>query len=130
MVKKTQKDRVLRELALCPTIKSACSRAQFPRATYYRLIEKDPIFEQQAEEALQLGKMRSRDVIKSMLFEKALDGNLKAIKFWLENNDPDYDPLLKKQVLEKRNELLPVTSIEIIPYCKGCHGKDKLDDKV
>ena len=80
-----KKDKLIEELEQGTTIKSACGVVGVTTQTYYYHIDKDEDFKNRAEEA----KRKADAQVEKSLFQTAIEGNVKAIKYWLTNRNPE-----------------------------------------
>jgi hypothetical protein len=72
-------------------------------------MKKDEWFKTQVEEALDNGRDHISDIAKSKLFEKVTLGNMRAITYWLDNNDKDHlKPRKAVEPTRTRNDLKEV----------------------
>jgi DNA-binding transcriptional ArsR family regulator len=71
-------------------IQIACQQADVSRATYYRWLEKDEKFKQEADEAKKEGSDVINDLAESGLIKAIKEGNITAIFYRLNHCHPDY----------------------------------------
>ena len=73
-----------------PFLSHACKKSGVARATVYRWIKDNAQFRNEVEGALGLGRKNMCDVAEASLFKKTADGDMSAIRFVLQNNEPRY----------------------------------------
>ena len=84
------KKRFLEALSKTPFIVYAAKQVGIDKATIYRWKEKDKNFRKNVEVSLGYGRAGYCDAAESQLLKKVNQGDFKAIKFYLENNDKRY----------------------------------------
>lgn len=84
------KEKFLKILEQVPFISHASKKAGIDKATIYRWRKKDKRFNSEVEEALDIGRSGLCDVAESQLVKKINQGEFRAIKFFIENNDKRY----------------------------------------
>jgi hypothetical protein len=90
---KSEKARFLEALEQVPIIQVACKNCNISRATYYRWIERDPVFQREVSLRLMRGVDSINDLAESQLIKHLKDGNLHAIKYWLGHRNKEFkDP--------------------------------------
>jgi hypothetical protein len=100
---------LIESLAEVPSITNACKKYGIARNTFYTWMKKDEWFKTQVEEALDNGRDHISDIAKSKLFEKVTLGNMRAITYWLDNNDKDHlKPRKAVEPPRTRNDLKEV----------------------
>lgn len=87
-----EKKKLIETLAEAPFISHACKKLGIPRATFYRWRAEDENFGEGVRGALEMGRARGCDMAEAALLKLIQDGNIVAIKFFLQNNDPRYTP--------------------------------------
>lgn len=87
--KDTAKKQILERLTKNFTISSACHAVGIDRKTFYRWIDEDPLFKQEAYENIQECKKDVTDLANNRLIKQIDNGNLTAVMFWLNNKDPE-----------------------------------------
>lgn len=85
-----EKELFLERYRKTPIIQSVCEQLNIGRTTYYRWIAEDSDFYQKTIEALQEGRNYLNDVMEYKLVQKAINGDLTAIIFFLKYNHPRY----------------------------------------
>lgn len=73
-----------------PFLSHACKKSGVSRATIYRWMKDNVQFRNEVEYALSLGRKNMCDVAEASLFKKTADGDMPAIRFVLQNNEPRY----------------------------------------
>lgn len=66
-------------------ISSACHAVGIDRKTFYRWIEEDEMFKQEAYDNIQECKKDVTDMANSRLVKQIDQGNLTAVMYWLNN---------------------------------------------
>jgi hypothetical protein len=69
-------------------ITNTCSAVGINRTTYYNWLDRDPEF----AEAIMEAEMELNDDIREVLIQKAADGDMTAVIFYLKNRHPDFKP--------------------------------------
>jgi hypothetical protein len=104
-----EKSKFLEILAETPIVSFACKKMGIDRRTYYRWYKDDKDFRDQADKILIIGRARISDIAESKLIEAINSGNMRAIVFWLQFNEPRYKPVRTTYVdpLNHRHVLAP-----------------------
>jgi hypothetical protein len=84
------KKKILEQLAKAPIVELACRKAGVPRSTYYRWLKDDNEFREFSEQAIDHGRDSMNDMAESKLIQKVQDGEMRALIYWLENNNSRY----------------------------------------
>lgn len=84
------KKKFLEALEETSLIAAAAKRVGIGRATIYRWRQTDPKFAASMDQALGYGRENKNDLVHGKLLVIALSGNVSAMKFFLENNHPQY----------------------------------------
>ncbi len=84
-----ERKKLLEALREAPFISHACKKIGIARATLYRWRE-NPAFEKEVQDALEMGRARGCDIAEAALFKQMQDGNMTAVKFFLQNNESRY----------------------------------------
>lgn len=79
------KERFILCLDVLGTIKAACRKCGIHKTTMYYWRKTDEAFRMKMDEV----DDNNIDTVESVLFKKALQGNMSAIKFYLENKRPE-----------------------------------------
>ena len=121
MTKKTSKKvkAFLEQLHTIPNISLACEKVGLTRNTIYRWCKDDPEFQENVDLALSRGEDSITDLAESKLITHINSGNLRAIKYWLDNRKKEYMRPRPKDYWKK--PFVPVDTIIIEAY------KDPLD---
>jgi hypothetical protein len=89
-MKKRNMKKLLEYLDTIPNISTACEKANISRNTFYRWMKEYPEFKAVFEEAYLKGLESMSDLAESKLFSKINQSDFKAIKYYLDNNNPRY----------------------------------------
>lgn len=92
-----------------PLIEPACQRAGVSRSTYYRWHKEDSRFRKKADNVISQGRLVVNDLAESKLMKLMKEGNLAAIKYWLDHNSKIYSE--KKVYL---SEIVLKTLVELL----------------
>lgn len=84
------KDAIIDCLQKSPFIESACKKVGIARSTYYEWIKADKEFAAAAEEAMQVSRATTNDIVESALLGKVTEGHFGSMKFYLEHNHSNY----------------------------------------
>lgn len=87
---KKLKEEIIEILSRNPIIQPACERCGIARSTLYRWKDKDKKFADRVEKAIDEGRILVSELAESMLLKAIKDSDLRAIMFWLKNNDYRY----------------------------------------
>jgi len=87
------KPKLLAELRKMPVVQVACQRANIPRSTYYRWLEADSIFAEDAKQALNFSTGIVNDMAVSKAIEGIKDGIPIYVIYWLNNRHSDFNQL-------------------------------------
>lgn len=80
----------LEYLVSIPNVSSACERSGISRNTFYTWLKKYPEFKIEYDIAYLKGIDAMCDLCESKLLTQVNQGSFKAIKYYLDNNDPRY----------------------------------------
>ncbi len=117
---KKDKELFLERFRKTPIIQSVCEQIGIGRTTYYRWVTEDPEFYQQVVAAIQEGRNYLNDVMEYKLIQKAINGDLTAIIFFLKYNHPRYS--------ERWDAIRPEdikTIVEYLTYTPDDFAKDR-----
>jgi hypothetical protein len=90
-MKKYRKEQALLEqLRIVPNVTLACEAVGLSRNTVYRWCREDPDFKIRLDEALESGVESVNDLAESKLIKHINNENLRAIRYWLDNNKKTY----------------------------------------
>jgi len=84
------KKKFLEEMSEFPSVSRACQKCDISRQSFYRWCKEDSNFKSSYEESLKRGVESINDLAESKLISKINNGELPAIKLWLENNKKEY----------------------------------------
>ena len=84
------KNTFIKVLEKIPFISHAAKQVNIDKATIYRWLKKDKKFKEKVDEALRIGRSGICDVAESQIIKKVNQGDFRACKFILENNDKRY----------------------------------------
>jgi len=90
MKKELTVKKILESLEKIPNISLACEKAGISRNTFYRWKNEDPIFARNINAVYKLGIKSVNDLSESKLVGLIQKSDIRAIKFWLENNKKNY----------------------------------------
>jgi len=99
------------------TIADACDAASVSRYRLYRDRQANTAFDRACRQALK----RRNELVEDALFERALNGDVHAQKFWLANRDPSR---WQKARQTERKDTLQVTLKDIVEQCARQQKKD------
>ena len=88
--RKEIKDKFLEILSNNHIISAVCKKVGIPRATFYRWIDEDENFKKDCVDTKMMGIKAVNDFCESNLINKIKDGNLSAMKYWLEAHNEVY----------------------------------------
>jgi hypothetical protein len=121
MSKIHEKSKLLQVLGETPLVSLACKKSGLSRATYYRWYKDDKSFRDCVDGILDMGRKNITDLAESSLIKEIQKGNMNAIRFWLQYNDPRYTPI-------RTTYVPPVTHfhrLNIGDVCSICGHKEK-----
>ncbi len=90
--KKKMKERFIEESLEHCQVSVVCYLLKIHRSTYYRWRDEDVDFKMKVEKAQEIGRERVNDKAEAKLEQSIGDGNIHAIKFWLQHNHERYKP--------------------------------------
>ena len=70
-------------------INKACEALGFDRKQLWRMIDRDPVFAEQVQRAVERGKVKRKDWLESLAYSMAPD-NPTMVMFLLKREDPSY----------------------------------------
>jgi len=100
----------LEQIRKIPNISLACEKVGISRNTIYRWCSEDPAFKERLDEAIENGADSISDLAESKLITHINNGNMQAIKYWLDNNKKKY---IKPRPKDLWNQTPPVTRVVI-----------------
>lgn len=110
--KVTTKRQLLERLSKNFMISSACHAVGIDRKTFYRWIEEDEMFKQEAYDNIQECKKDVTDMANSRLVKQIDQGNLTAVMYWLNNKDPE---ISDKTIYMNEDEINELSSLLFTP---------------
>lgn len=124
-MKKTKLEKkFLKELRRVPNVSLACENVRISRNTIYRWRIEHSAFKTKMDKALLSGVDSINDLAESKLVSHINNGNMRAIKYWLDNNKKNY---VKPRPKVEQQTFSPVTKIEIVaPEGYTVKDNDKL----
>lgn len=87
---KQDKIKIIEELRKVPIILVVCQKVGISRATIYRWMKEDSVFEKEVETAKHEGTQGINDLAESKLISNIQKGDNTAIIYWLKFNHPKY----------------------------------------
>lgn len=111
MKKHYKENKLIEQLERVPNVSLACEKVGIARNTVYRWCKEDPDFKARMDKALSAGTNSVNDLAESKLISHINKGNMRAIKYWLDNNKKSY---IKPRPKVEQRPFSPVTKIEII----------------
>lgn len=97
-----------------PLVAHACKKVNISRMTLHRWKEQDKDFAHDIKKTLDLSREDFNDFAESKLMELIQDGNMSAIRFWLENNKKVYKKANRRE-LENEEERAGESHIFVLP---------------
>ena len=94
---------LVKRLSEVRIVEIACKSVGISRATFYRWIRDDPIFEQDCDEAVRIGTATISDLAESQIVTKIKGGEIRAAVYWLEHHHSDYAPKPKRPIESPRS---------------------------
>ena len=90
MKKRLKEKALFDQLQKIPNLTIACEKIELSRNSVYRWCKEDPEFKSRLEEAINSGIDSISDLAESKLMSKINAGEIRAICYWLDNNDRKY----------------------------------------
>lgn len=90
MKKQRLKNKFLEEIKEYPNISAVCKKLDISRQTFYRWCIEDKKFKEEFDNSVSIGIDSINDLAESKLINKINNGELPAIKYWLNNNHKKY----------------------------------------
>lgn len=84
------KDKFLERLREAPVIQAAAMYAGIHRCTYYRWYDEDPVFQAEADKAIEEGRSFVSDLCDAVVIKKIKEESLAAVKVWQSAYSPRY----------------------------------------
>jgi hypothetical protein len=110
MKKHYKENKLIEQLERVPNVSLACEKVGIARNTVYRWCKEDPNFKARMDKALSAGTNSVNDLAESKLISHINYGNMRAIKYWLDNNKKNY---VKPRPKVEQQPFAPVTKIFI-----------------
>jgi len=108
------KKKFLEEMSEFPSVSRACQKCDISRQSFYRWCKEDSNFKSGYEESLKRGVESINDLAESKLISKINNGELSAIKYWLDSNKKVYrKPREKTPLIDSMIDDDQITSITI-----------------
>ena len=85
--------KVIEVLSETPLVFYACKKVGISRATFYRWRKDNLEFRKDVDEVLKNGRAYVSELCEASMIKEIKNGNLGAIKFWLQHNEPRYRPI-------------------------------------
>lgn len=108
-----------------PIIETACKKVGISRMTFYRWRKRDKKFSKKIEEALDVSRESVNDLAESKIIQGINTGDMRAAKFWLQNNCSRYKKDQKKE--EVKTSQPAIFGVDISPFMTG--GKKIEEEK-
>lgn len=101
---------ILEALKTTPLVNVACAKAGIARSSYYRWVNDDLEFKKRAQRAMRSGTHNMNDIMEGLLFQKAKQGSLNAITYYLSHMHPNYrkKDKVKVEIVQKNTELIDI----------------------
>jgi hypothetical protein len=117
MSRLNDKSKLLQILSETPIVTFACKKVGLNPCTFYRWHKSDKKFREKADEYLSIGRMTINDMAESGIIKGIKDGNMRAIVFWSQHNNPRYRPVRTTYV-----DPISPHAHELVPgeICKSC----------
>lgn len=90
-----QKGLFIEQLKRNPNVQIACEKLEVGRSSFYRWQSEDPSFKKEVDEAVSEGVTVVNDLAESKLVLAVKDGDIQAIRYWLNNHHSTYSPTIK-----------------------------------
>lgn len=104
-----------------PIVQIVCERIGIARSTYYRWLKEDSSFSTKVTLSEHEGRVYVNDAIESKLIQKAKDGDMTAIIYYLKNNHPRY--------CESWGGIHPDDITRIAEYIRNANGDTSHDSE-
>ena len=104
-----EKSKLIQVLSETPLVSFACKKVGVSRATFYRWYKDDKDFRDSVIPMLDIGRKNITDLAEQSLIKLLATGNMTAVRFWLQHNDPRYRPVRTSHIepVVHRHELKP-----------------------
>jgi predicted Fe-S protein YdhL (DUF1289 family) len=90
MKRNYEKSKFLELLGENPWVSFASKKSGISRATIYRWMKDSPDFRHAVDEAIKAGNSQLGEMAEMSLVKNIRDGNLNAVKYYLDHNNPKY----------------------------------------
>lgn len=84
------KEKVINELREIPNFRAVCEKLRIPTPLLYKWKREDKTFWDSATRNLEIGRDWISNLAEQKLVQQISNGNLSAIKYWNEYNNPHY----------------------------------------
>lgn len=98
------RSRFIEVLSETPLINHACKKVGVARSTIYRWLKDIPEFKEAVENALRTGRENVGEIAESKIMKMIHEGDFKAIRYYLDNNNPRYMPKRTTFVIPKKHK--------------------------
>lgn len=115
----------LEQLEAIPNVSLACEKIGLSRNTVYRWCNEDPKFKESFDAAITKGTESVNDLAESKLIGHINQGNMQAIRYWLDNNKKTYIRPRPKNFWEIANDEGPITHITISRVDPSLYRRDE-----
>lgn len=88
-----EREKFIEMLKETPFVSFVCRKMGLSRTTIYRWRKSNTDFNAKIDEALEFGRDNISDMAETCLTQKVRDGDMVAIKFWLQHNNSKYIPV-------------------------------------
>jgi hypothetical protein len=127
-MKRHRKENIfLEQLRTIPNISLACEKVGLSRNTIYRWCNEDLEFKKNLDEAISAGTESVNDLAESKLINHINQGNMQAIRYWLDNNKKTYIRPRPKNFWEMANDEGPITHITISRVDPSMYRRDETE---
>lgn len=116
MKRSKKEEDFLEQIRMIPNISLACEKTDLSRNTIYRWCNEDKDFKKLLDDALKTGTESVSDLSETKLIAHINNGNLRAIKYWLDNHKANYmRPRPKSFWEEMLGGAGPVVTFNMLP---------------
>lgn len=112
------KKKFLDEIKEFPSVSRACQRCNISRQSFYRWCKEDSNFKNEYDISLGQGVDLINELAESKIFTKINNGELPAIRYWLDNNSKKYrkprekTPLLDSMIDDDQISSITITMLD------------------
>lgn len=121
-----EKKKLLEEFEHNYNISAVCARAKIHRSKFYRWYDEDSTFKKAVDKAREKGQSFVSDGVEARLLNLAKEGNMPAVKFFLQHNSPKY---MSRKVPEDDNKYKDLEDIHKAKIAKSVIAFSGLDEK-